>query len=140
MVLDTSAIIAILHNEPERRLFNEAIEAAERRLMSTVSFVETSMIIETRYGAEGIRDLDSWLSKASVEFVEVDLDQAHIARRAFRLYGKGRHEAALNFGDCFAYAAAAATGEPLLFKGTDFYKTDIEPHEASSKPEAAPER
>ena len=84
------------------------------------------MIIESRYGPEGVRDLDLLLSKADIEVVPVDEDQAVAARRAFRQYGKGRHEAGLNFGDCFVYALARTVGEPVLHKGDDFSKTDLE--------------
>ncbi len=125
MVIDTSALIAILQDEPERRVFNEAIEAAETCAMSTASFLETSMIIESRYGPDGTRDLDLFISKARITFASVDADQAYVARDAFRRYGKGRHPAGLNFGDCFAYALAKTLGEPLLFKGNDFALTDI---------------
>ncbi len=127
MVIDTSAILAILRDEPERRAFNEAIESADPRLMSAASFVEASMVIETRRGYEGLRDFDLFIAKAGIELAPVDADQAHIARQAFREYGKGRHPAGLNFGDCFSYALARATGLPLLFKGNDFAQTDIEP-------------
>ena len=133
MVLETSAILAILQNEPERRKFNEAIEAAETRSLSTASFVECSMIVESRYGADGIRDLDLFIAKAQVSLVAVDEEQADLARRAFRKYGKGRHPAGLNFGDCFSYALARALAEPLLFKGNDFSQTDIQTHPASTK-------
>ncbi len=126
MVIETSAIMAILNNEPERRAFNEAIEAAESRLMSVVSLVEASMVMEARHGYDGVRDLDLFLAKAQIDLVPVDVEQAHIARRAFRAYGKGRHAAALNFGDLFSYALAKTTGQPLLFKGNDFSQTDIE--------------
>lgn len=125
MVIDTSALIAILQDEPERRIFNEAIEAAETCAMSTASFLETSMIIESRYGPDGTRDLDLFISKARITFASVDADQAYVARDAFRRYGKGRHPAALNFGDCFTYALAKMLDEPLLFKGNDFALTDI---------------
>lgn len=131
MVLDTSAILAILQNEPERRKFNEAIETAETRSLSTASFVECSMILESRYGADGVRDLDLFIAKAQVSLVSVDEEQADLARRAFRKYGKGRHPAGLNFGDCFSYALARALDEPLLFKGNDFTQTDIACHPAS---------
>jgi ribonuclease VapC len=133
MVLDTSAILAILQDEPERRKFNEAIEAAESRSISTASFVECSMILESRYGADGIRDLDLFIAKAQVSLVPVDEEQAELARRAFRKYGKGRHPAGLNFGDCFSYALAQALDEALLFKGNDFSQTDVESHQACSK-------
>jgi ribonuclease VapC len=125
MVIDTSAVLAILRNEPERRRFTEAIEADPTRLMSVASFVEASMVMEARHGYEGVRDLDLFLARAEIELVPVDIDQAHIARQAFRQYGKGRHPAALNFGDCFAYALAKGSTEPLLFKGSDFAQTDI---------------
>ena len=126
MVIDTSALLAILQNEPERRTFNKAIEAADTRLISTASFVEVSIVIESRYGPDGIRDLDLFLSKAEIELVPVDSDQAFEARQAFRQYGKGRHTAGLNFGDCFSYALAKSLGEPLLFKSEDFSKTDLD--------------
>ena len=125
MVIDTSALIAILQDEPERRAFNEAIEAAERRVVSVASFVEASMVVEARYGPDGVRNLDLFIAKAGIELVAVDTDQAHVARTAFRLYGKRRHPAGLNFGDCFAYALARTLDEPLLFKGADFSLTDI---------------
>ena len=125
MVIDTSALIAILQDEPERRGFNEAIEAAERRAMSVASFVEASMVVEARYGPDGVRDLDLFITKAGIELVAVDADQAHVARTAFRVYGKRRHPAGLNFGDCFAYALARTLDEPLLFKGSDFSLTDV---------------
>ena len=131
MVLDTSAILAILQDEPERRKFNEAIEEAESRSLSTASFVECSMILESRYGADGIRDLDLFIAKAQVSLIPVDEEQADLARRAFRKYGKGRHPAGLNFGDCFSYALSQALNEALLFKGNDFSQTDVECHKAS---------
>ena len=125
MVIDTSALIAILQDEPERRVLNEAIEAAESCAMSTGSFLETSMLIESRYGPDGTRDLELFISKARITLASVDADQAYVARDAFRRYGKGRHPAGLNFGDCFAYALAKMLDEPLLFKGNDFVLTDI---------------
>lgn len=126
MVLDTSALLAILRNEPERRAFNEAIEAAESRVVSLATFVEVSVVMGARYGSEGLRDLDTFLAKAAIELVPVDLQQAISARSAYLRFGKGRHPAGLNYGDCFAYALAATRGEPLLFKGSDFSKTDVE--------------
>jgi ribonuclease VapC len=133
MVIDTSAILAILQNEPERRKFNEAIESAETRSLSTASFVECSMILESRFGSDAVRDLDLFLAKAQITLVSVDADQADLARRAFREYGKGRHPAGLNFGDCFSYALARALDEPLLFKGNDLNKTNIDCHPASGQ-------
>ena len=125
MVLDTSSLLAILFDEPERRAFTEFIEAAERRLLSAANFVETSMILESRHGAEGVRALDRLLAAAAVEIVAVDSAQAIAGREAFRQFGKGRHVAGLNFGDCFAYALAKCRTEPLLFKGNDFSHTDV---------------
>lgn len=126
MVLDTSALLAILQNEPERRAFNEEIEAADSRLVSAATYVECSMILESRYGAEGVRDLDHFIARAQITLVPVDAEQARIARDAFRKYGKGRHRAGLNFGDCFSYALSRALDQPLLFKGGDFAYTDAE--------------
>jgi ribonuclease VapC len=114
-----------LFDEPERRAFTEAIEAAELRQLSAANFVETSMILESRHGAEGVRSLDRLLAAANVEIVAVDPIQAQVAREAFRQFGQGRHAAGLNFGDCFAYALAQCQAEPLLFKGEDFHKTDV---------------
>ena len=125
MVIDTSALVAILRNEPERGRFNQAIEAAERRAMSVASFVETSMIVESRYGLDGLRVFDLFIAKAGIELVPVDVEQGHIARAAFREYGKRRHPAGLNYGDCFADALAKALDEPLLSKGSDFSLTDV---------------
>lgn len=95
--------------------------------MSVATFVETSIVIESRYGAEGLRDLDLLLERAGLELVPVDVEQARAARAAYSRYGKGRHPAALNFGDCFSYALARVLGEPLLFKGGDFSQTDLQP-------------
>lgn len=126
MVIDTSALLAILQDEPERRAFSEAIENAGSCSMSVGNLLETSLVIESRFGAEGTRDLDQLVEKGRIELVPVDLEQLGIARRAFSRFGKGRHPAALNFGDCFAYALARALGEPLLYEGDDFARTDIE--------------
>jgi ribonuclease VapC len=125
MVIDTSALVAILQDEPERHAFNEAIEAAGHCLLSAASLVEVSMVVESRFGPDGVRTLDLFLSKAGIEVVPVDEGQAVLARLAFRHYGRGRHPAGLNFGDCFSYALARARGEPLLFKGKDFSRTDL---------------
>jgi ribonuclease VapC len=126
MIIDTSAIIAILTNEPERHSFNEAVEKARSPMMSAASFVETSIVIESSRGYDGLRDFDLFVASAGIEIVPVDVEQARVAREAYRRYGKGRHPAALNYGDCFSYALAKATGLPLLFKGTDFSETDIQ--------------
>ncbi len=125
MVIDTSALLAILQDEPERRSFNEVIEAAASRKLSVASFVEVSMVLEARYGAAGIRELDDFLDRAQIQLVSVDAAQGRLARRAFSQFGKGRHPAGLNYGDCFSYALAASLEESLLFKGQDFAATDI---------------
>src|SRR6185312_5322469 len=125
MVIDTSAILAILQREPERQNFLEAIEAAATIRMSVASFVESSMVIESRYGVEGLRDLDRFISRAGIALIPVDGEQGQLARSAFSRFGKGRHRAGLNYGDCFAYAAAISLGHPLLCKGDDFIHTDV---------------
>ncbi len=117
--------VDVLQDEPERRSFNQAIEQAETRRMSVATFVEVSMVLETRHGAEGLRDLDVFIDRAGIELVAVDAEQGMMARRAFSRFGRGPHAAGLNFGDCFSYALAAVVGEPLLFKGTDFGQTDV---------------
>lgn len=132
MVIDTSALVAILRNEPERPMFIEAIEATDSRRMSAATFVEISVVVESRHGAEGLRDLDLFLTTAGIDLVSVDSEQAHMARRAFTRFGKGRHRAELNYGDCFSYALAIVVGEPLLFKGDDFGHTDVEPVDFSA--------
>ena len=126
MVIDTSARLAILQDEPERRSFNEAIEAAESRVMSVANYVEVSIVVESRHGAEGLRELDRFVDRAGIELVGVDLGQGKIARDAFSRFGKGRHPAGLNFGDCMSYALARTELMPLLFKGDDFRLTDVE--------------
>jgi len=126
IVIDTSAVVAVLRDEAERRAFNEIIEDAERCLMSAVSFVEASMVMEGRMGYDGLRDFDLFVVKAGIEIAPVDVEQSKIARIAFTKFGKGRHAANLNFGDCFSYALAKAMDAALLFKGNDFSQTDIE--------------
>jgi ribonuclease VapC len=125
MVLDTSAIVAILSNEPERERFVGLIGASASRRLSAANRVEATLVIEGRKRDAGRADLDLFLSEAEVEVVPVTLEQAGLACQAFRRYGKGRHPAGLNFGDVFAYALAKVTGEPLLFTGDDFARTDI---------------
>jgi ribonuclease VapC len=125
MVIDTSAVIACLLDEPERASFVECIEADPVRLMSMVGFVETSLVIFSRRGGEGLADLAACLDRAEIDRVAVDARQADEAVQAFCRFGRGRHPAALNIGDCFAYALARTTGEPLLFKGDDFTRTEI---------------
>lgn len=127
MVIDSSALLAILQDEPERRAMVEAIEAADRRCLSVVNLVEASIVIETRRGPAAARLLDALVERAGIEVMPVDLEQGALARSAFARYGRGRHPAGLNFGDCFAYALATALGESLLFKGGDFSETDVLP-------------
>ena len=125
MVLDSSALLAILQGEPQRRAFSDALESAGSRSMSVVSFVECSIALAARRGPEAVRDLDLLIAKADIALVPVDVDQAYLARKAHRLFGKGIHSAGLKFGDCFAYALARSLAEPLLFKGDDFSRTDL---------------
>jgi ribonuclease VapC len=126
MVIDTSAIVAIFFNEPDAQHYRERIAEDPLRLISAATLVEAAMVIESRFGEAGGAELDLWLHKAKVEVVAVSSEHADQARRAWRRYGKGRHSASLNYGDCFSYALAALSGEPLLFKGNDFKQTDIE--------------
>jgi ribonuclease VapC len=125
MVIDASAIAAIAFNEPEAKAFRERIADDPVRLISAATMLEVAMVVETRLGEAAGADLDLWLYKAKVEVVAVTAEHADQARRAWRRYGKGRHPAGLNFGDCFSYALASLSGEPLLFKGNDFSQTDI---------------
>jgi ribonuclease VapC len=126
MVIDTSALLAIFLGEPERKPFLDSIFQAETRMISGANVVETGIVLEARRGESAGREFDLFLVRANLQIVTVDSEQAEIARSAWRKYGKGRHPAALNFGDCFAYALAKSSGEPLLAKGTDFVATDIE--------------
>ena len=127
MVVDSSALVAILFDEPERQAFVDKIEADPVRLISAVSLVEASIVVEARAGDAGGRDLDRFLHHAGFETVAFTAEQAAIARAAFRRFGRGLHSARLNFGDCCAYALAIQAGEPLLFKGHDFAATDVTP-------------
>jgi ribonuclease VapC len=125
MVIDTSALVAMLNGEPEAERFETAVAADPVRLMSTASYLPTAIVIETRFDEPGGRELDLWLHRAAVDLVGVDSDQADAARVAYRMYGKGRHRAGLNLGHCFSYALAKVSGQPLLFKGDNFARTDI---------------
>jgi ribonuclease VapC len=125
MVVDTSALIAILLREPEAAAFEHALERDPVRLISAVTRVELSFVVEGRKGNPGRLDLERLLQAGSFDIAGVTPVQADIAIEAFRRFGKGRHRASLNIGDCFAYALAAATGQKLLFKGDDFVHTDI---------------
>jgi len=125
MVIDTSAILAILFAEAERETFNEKIAAATFRLISAPNLVECSLVIESRKQALGRAELELFVYEAELTVVAFDRLQADLAATAWRTYGKGRHPASLNFGDCFAYALAKSRNEPLLYKGNDFSQTDI---------------
>ncbi len=125
MVIDTSAVVAILFGEEDQLRYAAAIEGATSRLMSAVTRVELSCVIEGRKRVAGRAQLERFMALTGSEIVAVTAQQATIAIDAFRNYGKGRHPAALNIGDCFAYALASATGHALLFKGDDFARTDV---------------
>ena len=126
MVVDTSALIAIMQNEPERRRFNELIEAATATYVSAATLLETRMVLFARSGDSAVLALDAFLLKSRMIVMEVSPHIADIAFDAYRRYGKVRGRgAALNYGDCFSYALAKHLAAPLLFKGSDFSKTDI---------------
>lgn len=125
MVIDTSAIIAILLAEPEAKALAQAILGDSKRLMSAFSLLECSIVIESRKGEAGSMALDTLLQRLQVEIVAMDADQSQLAREAWRRFGKGRHPAALNIGDCCSYALAKYAEESLLFKGDDFNHSDI---------------
>ena len=125
MVIDTSAIVAILVGEPLAPRLEAALAADVVRLVSAASVVEAAIVIEARFGDAGGRELDMLLHVLAVEIVAIDAAQADVARGALRRFGKGRHPAALNFGDSFAYALSLVAGEPLLFAGEDFSRTDV---------------
>jgi ribonuclease VapC len=126
MVIDTSAIIAVLLNEAGAAHIAQAIESSSQRLLSAANLLEASIVIESRKGEAGGRELDLLLHRAAIEIVGVDQDQAETARIAWRRFGKGRHPTGLNYGDCLAYALAKIRHLPLLFQGDDFSQTDID--------------
>jgi ribonuclease VapC len=126
MVIDTSALLAIFLAEPERAPFLEQILQAEKRHVSAAIVLETGIVLEARKGENAGREFDLFVFRAGLEIVPVDAEQVELARTAWRKYGKGRHAAGLNFGDCFSYALAKVMGEPLLAKGADFTRTDLE--------------
>lgn len=125
MILDTSAIVSILTREPDAARFEEALAAASVMRLSAATLVEATMVLEGRGASNGGERLDRMLSDLGVEICPVTEDTARIARDGWRRFGKGRHRAALNLGDCFAYALAIERGEALLFKGGDFALTDV---------------
>jgi ribonuclease VapC len=125
VILDTSALVAILYREPEAERFARLILAADVCRISVANHVELSMVLESQLGPEGTRQAEAFFRRAGITIEPVTLMHGELARQAFLDFGKGRHKAGLNFGDCFAYALAKSTGEPLLFKGNDFGQTDI---------------
>ena len=127
IVIDSSALVAILNDEPERRQFIDAIVDHGDPSISASTYLETAMVLELRFGARVARELDALISDVGISIVPFDQAQATVARDAFRRFGKGLHKAGLNFGDCFSYALAKALDAPLLFKGNDFARTDIKP-------------
>ena len=124
MIVDTSAILAVLFREVEAPEFENLIATSPCR-MSVANVLESAMVVEGRGGRAAGRALDAFFASAAIEAAPITTAQLEIARDAWRRYGKGNHPAALNFGDCFAYALASASGEPLLFKGNDFARTDV---------------
>ncbi len=125
MVVDSSALVAILRGEPEEPAFRNAIRTAPNRLLGAPIRVEASMVALGRRGEPGLEQMQALIERLELEIVPLSDDHAKLAIEAFRRFGKGRHPAGLNYGDCFSYALAKSTGEPLLFKGDDFSQTDI---------------
>ena len=125
MIIDTSALVAILDQEPEAEGIVRTLASAPERTLSAANLVEAGIVMQARRADDGARDLDLLLAKLRVDRAAVTASQADIARKAFRRYGRARHPANLNFGDCFAYALAKDKSAPLLFKGNDFRQTDV---------------
>lgn len=127
MVVDSSALVAILLDEPEKQDFIDRLAEAKDPIMSAATLLEASIVMHAKTGSPGIDDLDELVATAGIRCVAVDAAQAEAGRRAFLAYGKGRARAGLNYGDCFSYALAKVHRRPMLFKGDDFAQTDIEP-------------
>lgn len=125
MIVDTSAMVAILYREPEAVRFTQLIHDAETCRMSVANYVELAMVVEGQLGPDGMRQAEAFFRRAGIAIAPLTLEHGELARQAFLDFGKGRHKAGLNFGDCFAYALAKASGAPLLFKGNDFALTDL---------------
>lgn len=125
MIVDTSAVLAILFAEDDAERYSESIADADVRLVSAANYLEAAIVVDSQIGAAGGRQLDVLISRAGFSVESVTREHADIARQAYLDFGKGRHRAGLNFGDCFAYALSKATGQPLLFKGDDFAETDL---------------
>ena len=126
MVIDTSAILAVLFKEPERDRFAAAISSASVRLVGSVNAFESAVVVLSRKGPAGLRELDLLFHVASIETIPFTDEHLRLAREAYQRYAKGRHPAGLNLGDCCAYALSRHSGEPLLFKGDDFARTDVQ--------------
>ena len=127
MVVDTSALIAILFGEPETESFVQALVNDPKKMISAFNILESAIVVEAKKGEAGGRELDLLVHRARIEIIPLNGDQVELALAAWRKYGKGNHPAGLNIGDCCAYALAKYSGEPLLFKGRDFSQTDIRP-------------
>ena len=125
MIVDTSAVLAILFAEDDATRYADAIAEADMRLMSAANYLEAGVVVDNQISAAAGRQLDALMSRADIRVEAVTREHANIARQAYLDFGKGNHAARLNFGDCFAYALSKATGLPLLFKGDDFTKTDL---------------
>jgi ribonuclease VapC len=135
VIADTSALVAILYGEEEASVFADLIQRADMCRMSVATYLELTLVIEKQLGPEGTRHAENFVRRAGIQIEPVTVEQGLIARQAFFDFGKGRHPAALNYGDCFPYALAKALDEPLLFKGNDFSQTDVE----SALPDARPQ-
>ena len=127
MVVDTSALIAILFGEPETESFVQALVNDPKKMISAFNILETAIVVEAKKGEAGGRELDLLVHRARIEIIPLNGDQVELALAAWRKYGRGNHPAGLNIGDCCAYALAKYSGEPLLLKGRDFSQTDIRP-------------
>lgn len=125
IVVDTSALIAILEKEPDAARFADAIAEADTPLISAATIVELGIVMWNRHGSKAARMVDWLIQEAGLQIESVTAPQAQLAREAYAAYGKGHTKAGLNYGDCFSYALAKETGLPLLFKGRDFAATDI---------------
>ncbi len=126
MIIDSSAVLAVLFGEADAETYEKAIATASPCRMSVANVLEASIVVESRGGAAAGHELDVFLERAGIALIPVTIEHLEAARRAWRRFGKGNHPAALNFGDCFAYALAKVNNEPLLFKGDDFTRTDVE--------------
>lgn len=134
MVIDTSSVICILLSEPEAEYHARLLASDPENVMSAANWFETMMVVQSKLGKTGVQELEGLLKSINIKIIAVDSKMAQVAFSAWLKYGKGRHPAGLNFGDCFAYALAKLRGEPLLFKGEDFSKTDLTSASECNKP------